>query len=188
MRTIYDSDTNPNLAILQNFFVFFVVGFLSLPCWAVEFRSLSDSALSERQLRSLEMFDLEIQQASARDEVARVASESYLDYRLNGIRGKESPQGPEHGRYCQNGFQRAGLPFCIGRFAKPSITCSHMIGYVGGGTAFCGERRTSQEGTFGMDYSGKWFSRKSWMKWSHGDRHQGGEGRYETEGPRLLPK
>jgi hypothetical protein len=110
------------------------------------------------------------------------------DYQMDGVRGNESPAGPKHGRYCENGFERSGLPFCLGRFAKPSITSSHMIGYVGGGTAYGGERRTATEGTFGLDYSGNWFARKSWLKWSHGGRHQGGQGRYETEGPRLLPE
>ena len=101
---------------------------------------------------------------------------------------KESPAGPKQGRYCENGFERAGLPFCLGRFAKPSISSSHMIGYVGGGTAYGGERRTANEGTFGMDYSGSWFARKTWLKWSHGERHQGGYGRYETDGPRVVPE
>jgi hypothetical protein len=107
-------------------------------------------------------------------------------YRLDGVRGKELPAGPKQGRYCENGFERSGLPFCVGRFAKPSVSSSHMIGYVGGGTAFGGERRTASEGTFGMDYSGRWFARKSWLTWSHGERHQGGHGRYETDGPRVL--
>lgn len=110
------------------------------------------------------------------------------DYPMDGVRGNESPAGPKYGRYCENGFERSELPFCLGRFAKPSISSSHMIGYVGGGTAYGGERRTANEGTFGMDYSGNWFARKSWLKWSHGGRHQGGQGRYETDGPRLLPE
>ncbi|MCF7962113.1 MAG: hypothetical protein K9M08_15360 [Pirellula sp.] len=109
-------------------------------------------------------------------------------YRLDGVRGKELPAGPKQGRYCENGFERSGLPFCLGRFAKPSISSSHMIGYVGGGTAFGGERRTANDGTFGMDYSGSWFARKTWLKWSHGERYQGGHGRYETDGPRVLPE
>ncbi len=107
---------------------------------------------------------------------------------LSGPRGKEKPNGTKYGRYCENGFLRAGFPNCIGRFAKPSTDAYHQVGYVGGGTLFGGSSRCIDEGTFGMDYSGYWFSRKTWLKWSHGDRHQGGAGRYETEGPRLLPE
>ncbi len=107
---------------------------------------------------------------------------------LNGPRSKETPSGGKHGRYCENAFLRAGFPNCIGRLAKPSTDTNHQIGYVGGGTLFGGSSRRIDEGTFGMDYAGHWFSRKTWLKWSHGERHQGGAGRYETEGPRLLPE
>ncbi|MEI7462553.1 MAG: hypothetical protein WCK15_24400, partial [Pirellula sp.] len=31
-------------------------------------------------------------------------------YRLDGVRGKELPVGPKQGRYCENGFERSGLP------------------------------------------------------------------------------
>ncbi len=107
---------------------------------------------------------------------------------LSGPRGKEKPSGIRQGRYCENDFRRSGFPFCIGRFATPSTDSFHQVGYVGGGTLFCGTGRRSNEGTFGMDYSGFLFSRKTWLKWSHGERSQGGAGRYETEGPRLLPE
>ena len=107
---------------------------------------------------------------------------------LTGPRGKETPSVAKNGRYCENGFARAGFSNCIGRFAQPSTDAYHQVGYVGGGTLFGGSCRHSNEGTFGMDYSGYWFSRKTWLKWSHGQRHQGGAGRYETEGPRILPE
>ena len=107
---------------------------------------------------------------------------------LSGPRGKETPNGIRNGRYCENDFRRSGFPFCIGRFAAPSTDSFHQVGYVGGGTLFGGTGRRSNEGTFGMDYSGFLFSRKTWLKWSHGERYQGGAGRYETEGPRLLPE
>lgn len=107
---------------------------------------------------------------------------------LTGPRGKETPSGNKYGRYCENAFLRAGFPNCIGRFARPSTDANHQVGYVGGGTLFGGTSRRIDEGTFGMDYAGHWFSRKTWLKWSHGERHQGGAGRYETEGPRLLPE
>ncbi len=107
---------------------------------------------------------------------------------LAGRRGQEVPRGPMNGRYCENGFWRAGSPNWIGLFAKPSPDAYHQVGYVGGGTLFGGSCRRTSEGIFGMDYSGCWFARKTWLKWSHGGRHQGGAGRYETEGPRLLPE
>jgi hypothetical protein len=105
-----------------------------------------------------------------------------------GIRGMENPAAKKSGRYCLNGFERAGFPSCIGRFALPSISSHHRVGYVGGGTAIGGERRTVEEGTFGLDYSGIWFPRKTWMLWSHGKRHQGGAGQYQTDGPKILAK
>lgn len=195
MPIINVRDKKPSTAKLRNFFAILFVGSMTLECGAVDdlisIALPNELILQKPKLRSLETFDLEIRQASSSystSEVDSAEAESPRDYRLNGVRGKESPQVLKSGRYCENGFKRAGLPLCVGRFAKPSITCSHMIGYVGGGTAFLGQRRTSQEGTFGMDYSGKWFSRNSWLKWSHGDRYQGGAGRYETEGPRLLPE
>ncbi|MEQ1831291.1 MAG: hypothetical protein ABL921_35420 [Pirellula sp.] len=110
------------------------------------------------------------------------------EYRLEGVRAKETPAGPRRGRYCENGFARSGYPNCIGRFALPSVLSSYRLGYVGGGTAIGGERRQASEGTFGFDYSGSWFSRKTWLLWSHGERYQGGAGRYETDGPRIFPE
>ena len=107
---------------------------------------------------------------------------------LSGPRDKEIPSGIRRGRYSENDFRRSGFPFCIGRFATPSTDSFHQVGYIGGGTLFGGTGRRSIEGTFGMDYSGFLFSRKTWLKWSHGERSQGGAGRYETEGPRLLPE
>ncbi len=122
-------------------------------------------------------------------ENTKVESNLFLsELPLSGPRGKETPSGTRQGRYCENDFRRSGFPFCIGRFAMPSTDSFHQVGYVGGGTLFGGSGRRSNEGTFGMDYSGFLFSRKTWLKWSHGERSQGGAGRYETEGPRLLPE
>lgn len=113
-------------------------------------------------------------------------------YTLEGVRGLESPAGTKSGRYATSGHERAGNPQCISRHAQPGLDRDHSVGYVGGGTPFPwgtrGQARTTQEGTFGMDYSGWLVSRNTWLKWSHGGRHQGGAGRYETDGPRLLPE
>jgi hypothetical protein len=120
---------------------------------------------------------------------AKVESDLVLsELPLSGARGQETPSGVRSGRYCENDVRRSGFPFCIGRFAMPSTDSFHQVGYVGGGTLIGGSGRRSNEGTFGMDYSGFLFSRKTWLKWSHGERSQGGAGRYETEGPRLLPE
>ena len=105
---------------------------------------------------------------------------------LPGPRGNETACGNKYGRYCENAFLRSGFANCISRFANPSTDANHQVGYVGGGTLIGGSSRRIEEGTFGMDYAGHWFSRKTWLKWSHGERHQGGVGRYETEGPRIL--
>lgn len=104
-------------------------------------------------------------------------------------RGVETPLGPKCGRYAQDGCIRAGCPGLIGRFAKCSVTDSHSVGYVGGGGSLLyGEQRTPAEGTFGLDYSGNWFTRKVWLLWNHGSKHQGGAGAYASDGPRLLPE
>ncbi|MCY2976069.1 MAG: hypothetical protein NTW52_15545 [Planctomycetota bacterium] len=104
---------------------------------------------------------------------------------LDRPRGQESPKAHKSGRYCMNGHERAGYPLCVGNFAKPSISSDYSVGYVGGGSLFSGFQRFPSEGTFGLDYAGHWFSRKTWLHWSHGRRYQGGAGAYATEGPKL---
>lgn len=104
-------------------------------------------------------------------------------------RGRETPHGSVCGRYAEDGCARSGYPTVIGRYAAPSVDAHHSVGYVGGGGhALRGEARYANEGTFGYDYSGLWFSRRVWMLWSHGDRHQAGAGAYKTDGPRILPE
>jgi hypothetical protein len=130
------------------------------------------------------------QVASVRSKVLGMRDDSREGtYFLEG-RGIEKGAGRRSGRYCEPGLQRAGNPDCISRHAQPRIDRDHTVGYVGGGTPFphWGECRTSQEGTFGMDYSGWLFHRKTWLLWSHGGLYQGGAGRYESEGPRILPE
>jgi hypothetical protein len=146
----------------------------------------------DRMLQQPERVSREVRAPVTLNEIApneKTESKSlFSELPLSGPRGKETPTGSVYGRYCQNGFFRSGFPNCIGLFAKPSPDACHQVGYVGGGTLFGGSSRYLDEGTFGMDYSGHWFSRKTWLKWSHGNRHQGGAGRYETEGPRLIPE
>jgi hypothetical protein len=110
-------------------------------------------------------------------------------YTLEG-RGREIGAGKRYGRYCEPGMERAGYPYCVRLVAQPSPDCYHSLGYVGGGTPFrfWGERRYIHEGTVGLDYSGRFFQRKTWLLWSHGGLYQGGAGRYQTDGPRILPE
>ena len=111
-------------------------------------------------------------------------------------RGKETPAGKPSCRYATDGMYRAGYPWLPGVFANVGTDPQHSIGYVGGSTPFKGpasgslqgECRRAQEGTFGADYSGLYFKRNTWLLWTHGRREQGGLGRYETEGPRILPE
>jgi hypothetical protein len=149
-------------------------------------------APDDRMLRQLPRETREVRDPIMFDEVTSKvnldADSLFGELPLPRSRGTEEPSGSIYGRYCQNGFARAGYPFCIGRFAKPSTDTHHQVGYVGGGTLFGGSGRRRDEGTFGMDYSGAWFSRMTWLKWSHGARYQGGAGRYETEGSRILPE
>jgi len=110
-------------------------------------------------------------------------------YALEG-RGVEQGAGKRWGRYCEPPMERAGDPQCISRHAQPSTDRDHTLGYVGGGTPLhlFGECRRLDEGNVGMDYSGWLLQRKTWLMWSHGALHQGGAGRYETDGPRILPE
>ena len=144
----------------------------------------------DRMLQEPDRKPLEIRAPLPLDyrEILSEATTMFSELPLAGARGKETPHGNRYGRYCENAIRRAGLPNCISRFAKSSTDANHQVGYVGGGTLFGGSCRRIDEGTFGMDYAGLWYSRKIWLKWSHGERHQGGAGRYETEGPRLLPE
>jgi hypothetical protein len=116
-------------------------------------------------------------------------------YHVEG-RGVETPTGNPTGRYSQAPMQRAGLPWIPNPFAAAGNSPHHSVGMVGGSTPFRsplagplqGESRTRSEGVFGKDYSGWMFKRKTWLYWTHGSREQGGIGRYETDGPRILPE
>lgn len=90
----------------------------------------------------------------------------------------------EHG--CIDHLHRAGHPETQGRLAKPSLNRHYSFGYVGGGAAFRGEPRFSEEGTWGVDYSGILFKKKIWLGWLHGRGEQRHDGSYHTDGPHLL--
>jgi hypothetical protein len=76
---------------------------------------------------------------------------------------------------------REGYVLPVARWARPSNTPSYTGYYVGGDTAFPGHERTLSEGTWGWDYEGWCFSRRVWLRWSHGRRCQGGTGSYKTD-------
>lgn len=87
----------------------------------------------------------------------------------------------------ENGMERAGNPRCISPLAKCFPDMKYKGYYVGGGaawyhtrsTAFRGECRRPDEGTFGVDYA-PWYSRVQ-QRWFHGRKQQGGEGQYESD-------
>ncbi len=80
---------------------------------------------------------------------------------------------------------RAGWPQCIREHATPSNTPHYCGYYVGGGAAWWGEGYFLHEGTYGWDYFGVTRRKRVSLGWWHG-KHQGGTGRYATDGPKVL--
>ena len=82
---------------------------------------------------------------------------------------------------------RAGNPLCISPLARSFPESKYKGYFVGGGaacygsptTAFRGECRRLNEGTFGVDYV-PWYSRVQ-TRWFHGRKQQDGEGSYEPD-------
>jgi hypothetical protein len=162
----------------------------------VSFRELAETSepdipsfLSTSSRTPIQASPKRITQLGARDD-SRAE-----DYSVPG-RGVETPTGKKSGRYTQDSMARAGFPWIPNPFATVGSTPQHSVGMVGGSTPFesplagplQGESRTRSEGVFGKDYSGWIFKRKTWLAWTHGSREQGGSGRYETDGPKLLPE
>lgn len=82
---------------------------------------------------------------------------------------------------------RAGCPEQISCLAKPSESPGNIYYWIGGGApTWTGESRYLHEGTWGRDYAGHWFSSRVWLNWWHGQRAQGGTGKYQTDGPHFL--
>ena len=82
---------------------------------------------------------------------------------------------------------RAGHPGRIAWYASYSVTPAYAGDYVGGDTAWfggCGGRSTD-DGTWGVDFVGMILPRRVWLNWSHGRRYQGGVGAYKTDGPHI---
>jgi hypothetical protein len=86
--------------------------------------------------------------------------------------------------------RRAGFPQETSHIARPSDT-GRYTGYLAGGGAVLGRRGDAplpHEGTWGWDFRGGRFRRHVVPGWWHGRRYQGGTGRYQTDGPTLLPR
>lgn len=78
--------------------------------------------------------------------------------------------------------ESAGPPR-VAWWAVPSRGPGDQGYYVGGGgSLFRGEPRTVKEGTWGWDYEGRWDLRRIWLSWNHGQRYQGGQAGYRTDG------
>lgn len=90
-------------------------------------------------------------------------------------------------RYRMDDCERSGNPYCVYRLATPSITPKYRAWYTGGGAAFGGRGRTSQEGTWGLDYNGLFGHARTWMNYTCGN-YQGGEGAYDGEHVSLQKK
>lgn len=80
---------------------------------------------------------------------------------------------------------RAGLSQSVRTHAIPSNTRHYGGYYVGGSTAYFGEGRRPDEGTFGWDYAGLILPIRNALNWTHGRRYQDGGGTYKTDGPKL---
>lgn len=98
--------------------------------------------------------------------------------------GPHSPDVACHS--AENACARAGDPHRIAWYAQPSRSKRDSFGYVGGGTAWRGEPRMADEGTWGVDYAGVFSHNHIWLKWLHGRPSRQTGGSYNTDGPHLL--
>ena len=93
----------------------------------------------------------------------------------------------QHGE-SETPMQRAGNPQCVAPWARSFPNSNYQGYYTGGGaalfgdrpSAFRGECRYANEGTYGVDYAPS-YSRVR-LRWFHGRKQQGGEGQYEPDG------
>lgn len=86
-----------------------------------------------------------------------------------------------------NPHHRAGHPEEVKAKAYPTDAPPYCFGYVGGGApTWTGDPRALDEGTWGMDYCGHLLRHRVWLNWFHGRREQGGTGKYETDGPKII--
>ena len=83
--------------------------------------------------------------------------------------------------------ERAGYPWCQGRWAQWQNPCDYIGYYVGGGAPGPRSREhCPDEGTWGWDYQGTKLHRLVRLGWTNPPRRQGGEGSYDPDGPRFT--
>jgi len=95
---------------------------------------------------------------------------------------------------CMAGFAKAqscnhaGDPEHTAWYARPSDTGRYGGYFVGGGKPFhmMGQNRNTGDGTWGWDYHGFCWPSHIILDWFHGARYQGGQGAYQTDGPKLF--
>ena len=85
--------------------------------------------------------------------------------------------------------ERAGKSHCLFRWAVPTHTPNYVGYYVGGGGAGCcpcrgAAPRCPLDGTWGRDYRGC-LPRIVALGWTRPGRYQGGDGKYDPDGPRC---
>jgi hypothetical protein len=84
-------------------------------------------------------------------------------------------------------IERAGYPWCQGRFAQWQNPCDYIGYHVGGGASGPRSReRCPEEATWGWDYQGNKLNRLVRLGWTNPLRRQGGEGSYQPDGPRIT--
>ncbi len=82
---------------------------------------------------------------------------------------------------------RSGWPWCHWKWAQVQNPCDYTGYYVGGGAPGPRSREHCRdEGTWGWDYQGQKFNRLVRLGWTNPPRRQGGEGKYQPDGPRVI--
>ena len=93
-----------------------------------------------------------------------------------------------YARPCCCEVERAGYPWRHFPWATCQVESDYTGYYVGGGSPVrgCSRGRCADEGTWGWDYTGRWFRRLVRLGWTHPPREQGGAGAYAPDGPRFV--
>lgn len=100
--------------------------------------------------------------------------------------GQPMSSAPDHT------FARAGNSNMVSKIAGPSLTRGNILIPVGGGAPALLHSRSSApasqfEGTYGMDWSGRWFRRGVNLRHAFAPKYQGGPGSYATNEKRHVP-
>lgn len=100
--------------------------------------------------------------------------------------GQPMSSAPDHT------FARAGNSNMVSKLAGPSLTRGNILIPVGGGVPAIVHKRSSGpagplDGTWGMDWSGRWFHRHVNLRYAFAPRLQGGAGAYATNEKHHVP-